>query len=132
MIVRMNAPSRASILAKQKDGILLVHQDGVKPFSRTSQKVSIDLANETENRLLKSGKDMSFLLNRFFSIFIVNLFLFTTKLENISSLDINSLINIAFPILYFSRFQEVMLFLHIGKYKPEMTSIHTYDVESLA
>ena len=57
MIVRMNAPSRASILAKQKDGILLVHQDGVKPFSRTSQKVSIDLANETENRLLKSGKD---------------------------------------------------------------------------
>ena len=58
MIVRMNAPSRASILAKQKDGILLVHQDGVKPFSRTSQKVSIDLANETENRLLKSGKDM--------------------------------------------------------------------------
>ena len=58
MIVRMNAPSRASILAKQKDGILLVHQDGVKPFSRTSQKVSIDLANETENRLLKSGKDI--------------------------------------------------------------------------
>ena len=58
MIVRMNAPSRASILAKQKAGILLVHQDGVKPFSRTSQKVSIDLANETENRLLKSGKDM--------------------------------------------------------------------------
>lgn len=58
MIVRMNAPSRASILAKQKDGILLVHQDGVKPFSRTSQKVSIDLANEKENRLLKSGKDM--------------------------------------------------------------------------
>lgn len=57
MIVRMNAPSRASILAKQKDGILLVHQDSVKPFSRTSQKVSIDLANETENRLLKSGKD---------------------------------------------------------------------------
>ena len=57
MIVRMNAPSRASILAKQKDGILLVHQDGVKPFSRTSQKVSIDLANEKENRLLKSGKD---------------------------------------------------------------------------
>ena len=57
MIVRMNAPSRASILAKQKDGILLVHQDGVKPFSRTSQKVSIDIANETENRLLKSGKD---------------------------------------------------------------------------
>ena len=57
MIVRMNAPSRASILAKQKAGILLVHQDGVKPFSRTSQKVSIDLANETENRLLKSGKD---------------------------------------------------------------------------
>ena len=53
MIVRMNAPSRASILAKQKAGILLVHQDGVKPFSRTSQKVSIDLANETENRLLK-------------------------------------------------------------------------------
>lgn len=53
MIVRMNAPSRASILAKQKDGILLVHQDGVKPFSRTSQKVSIDLANEKENRLLK-------------------------------------------------------------------------------
>ena len=59
MIVRMNAPSRASILAKQKDGILLVHQDGVKPFSRTSQKVSIDLANETENRLLKSGKDIT-------------------------------------------------------------------------
>ena len=59
MIVRMNAPSRASILAKQKDGILLVHQDRVKPFSRTSQKVSIDLANETENRLLKSGKDNS-------------------------------------------------------------------------
>ena len=58
MIVRMNAPSRASILAKQKDGILLVHQDGVKPFSRTSQKVSIDLANEKENRLLKSGKDI--------------------------------------------------------------------------
>ena len=58
MIVRMNAPSRASILAKQKAGILLVHQDGVKPFSRTSQKVSIDLANETENRLLKSGKDI--------------------------------------------------------------------------
>ena len=57
MIVRMNAPSRASIHAKQKAGILLVHQDGVKPFSRTSQKVSIDLANETENRLLKSGKD---------------------------------------------------------------------------
>ena len=46
MIVRMNAPSRASILAKQKAGILLVHQDGVKPFSRTSPKVSIDLANE--------------------------------------------------------------------------------------
>ena len=63
MIVRMNAPSRASILAKQKDGILLVHQDGVKPFSRTSQKVSIDLANETENRLLKSGKDI--LLQKF-------------------------------------------------------------------
>ena len=61
MIVRMNAPSRASILAKQKDGILLVHQDGVKPFSRTSQKVSIDLANETENRLLKSGKDIDIL-----------------------------------------------------------------------
>ena len=61
MIVRMNAPSRASILAKQKDGILLVHQDGVKPFSRTSQKVSIDLANETENRLLKSGKDTFFM-----------------------------------------------------------------------
>ena len=58
MIVRMNAPSRASILAKQKAGILLVHQVGVKSFSRTSQKVSIDLANETENRLLKSGKDM--------------------------------------------------------------------------
>lgn len=57
MIVRMNAPSRASILAKQKAGILLVHQDRVKPFSRTSPKVSIDLANETENRLLKSGKD---------------------------------------------------------------------------
>ena len=57
MIVRMNAPSRASILAKQKDGILLVHQVGVKSFSRTSPKVSIDLANETENRLLKSGKD---------------------------------------------------------------------------
>ena len=62
MIVRMNAPSRASILAKQKDGILLVHQDGVKPFSRTSQKVSIDLANETENRLLKSGKDSAHLM----------------------------------------------------------------------
>ena len=62
MIVRMNAPSRASILAKQKDGILLVHQDGVKPFSRTSQKVSIDLANETENRLLKSGKDKKLFL----------------------------------------------------------------------
>ena len=58
MIVRMNAPSRASILAKQKAGILLVHQDRVKPFSRTSPKVSIDLANETENRLLKSGKDI--------------------------------------------------------------------------
>ena len=29
----------------------------VKRFSRTSQKVSIELANETENRLLKSGKD---------------------------------------------------------------------------
>jgi len=29
----------------------------VKLFSRTSQKVSIELANETENRLLKSGKD---------------------------------------------------------------------------
>ena len=57
MIVRMNAPSRAFILAKQKDGILLVHQVGVKSFSRTSPKVSIDLANETENRLLKSGKD---------------------------------------------------------------------------
>jgi hypothetical protein len=57
MIVRMNAPSRASILAKQKAGILLVHQDRVKPFSRTSPKVSIDIANETENRLLKSGKD---------------------------------------------------------------------------
>ena len=63
MIVRMNAPSRASILAKQKDGILLVHQDGVKPFSRTSQKVSIDLANETENRLLKSGKDNVFMFD---------------------------------------------------------------------
>ena len=62
MIVRMNAPSRASILAKQKAGILLVHQDGVKPFSRTSPKVSIDLANETENRLLKSGKDNYFFL----------------------------------------------------------------------
>ena len=60
MIVRMNAPSRASILAKQKAGILLVHQDRVKPFSRTSPKVSIDLANETENRLLKSGKDRYF------------------------------------------------------------------------
>ena len=58
MIVRMNAPSRASILAKQKAGILLVHQDRVKPFSRTSPKVSIDIANETENRLLKSGKDI--------------------------------------------------------------------------
>ena len=57
MIVRMNAPSRASILAKQKNGILLVHQESVKPFSRTSKKVSINLANETENRLLKSGKD---------------------------------------------------------------------------
>ena len=57
MIVRMNAPSRASILAKQKAGILLVHQGSVKPFSRTSKKVSINLANETENRLLKSGKD---------------------------------------------------------------------------
>ena len=57
MIVRMNAPSRASILAKQKAGILLVHQVCVKSFSRTSPKVSIDLANETENRLLKSGKD---------------------------------------------------------------------------
>ena len=56
MIVRMNAPSRASILAKQKTGILLVHQGSVKPFSRTSKKVSINLANETENRLLKSGK----------------------------------------------------------------------------
>ena len=66
MIVRMNAPSRASILAKQKDGILLVHQDGVKPFSRTSQKVSIDLANETENRLLKSGKDRRILTNSFY------------------------------------------------------------------
>ena len=43
--------------AKQKDGILLVHQVCVKSFSRTSPKVSIDLANETENRLLKSGKD---------------------------------------------------------------------------
>ena len=60
MIVRMNAPSRASILAKQKAGILLVHQDRVKPFSRTSPKVSIDLANEKENRLLKSGKDKGF------------------------------------------------------------------------
>lgn len=29
----------------------------VKRFSRTSEKVSIELANETENRLLKSGKD---------------------------------------------------------------------------
>ena len=67
MIVRMNAPSRASILAKQKDGILLVHQDGVKPFSRTSQKVSIDLANETENRLLKSGKDSGSFSMRFSS-----------------------------------------------------------------
>ena len=57
MIVRMNAPSRASILAKQKAGILLVHQGSVKLFSRTFPKVSIDLANETENRLLKSGKD---------------------------------------------------------------------------
>ena len=57
MIVRMNAPSGASILAKQKAGILLVHQDGVKSFSRTSPKVFIDLVNETENRLLKSGKD---------------------------------------------------------------------------
>ena len=57
MIVRMNAPSRAYILAKQKAGILLVHQDRVKTFSRTSPKVSIDIANETENRLLKSGKD---------------------------------------------------------------------------
>ena len=64
MIVRMNAPSRASILAKQKAGILLVHQDRVKPFSRTSPKVSIDLANETENRLLKSGKDKSYLLKK--------------------------------------------------------------------
>ena len=62
MIVRMNAPSRASILAKQKAGILLVHQDRVKPFSRTSPKVSIDIANETENRLLKSGKDISFIV----------------------------------------------------------------------
>ena len=56
----------------------------------------------------------------------------TTKLENISLLDINSLINIAFPILYFSRFQDVMIFLHVWEYKPEMTPIHTYDVESLA
>ena len=64
MIVRMNAPSRASILAKQKAGILLVHQDRVKPFSRTSPKVSIDLANETENRLLKSGKDTPSRLHR--------------------------------------------------------------------
>ena len=63
MIVRMNAPSRASILAKQKAGILLVHQDRVKPFSRTSPKVSIDIANETENRLLKSGKDMVICVN---------------------------------------------------------------------
>ena len=36
---------------------LLVHRESVKSFSRTSKKVSIDLANETENRLLKSGKD---------------------------------------------------------------------------
>ena len=64
MIVRMNAPSRASILAKQKAGILLVHQDCVKPFSRTSPKVSIDIANETENRLLKSGKDKQIVSGR--------------------------------------------------------------------
>ena len=68
----------------------------------------------------------------FFSIFIMNLFLFTTKLENISSLDINSLINIAFPNLYMSRFQHIMSFLHVWKYKPEMTSIHTYNVKSLS
>ena len=82
MIVRMNAPSRASILAKQKAGILLVHQDGVKPFSRTSQKVSIDLANETENRLLKSGKDKRqmfcpILLQLFF--FLLQLFLIVAE-----------------------------------------------------
>ena len=40
-----------------KVGLLLVHQESVKSFSRTSKKVSIDLANETKKRLLKSGKD---------------------------------------------------------------------------
>ena len=43
--------------AKRKDRNPVVHQVGVKSFSRTSPKVSIDLANETEKRLLKSGKD---------------------------------------------------------------------------
>ena len=78
MIVRMNAPSRASILAKQKAGILLVHQDRVKPFSRTSPKVSIDLANETENRLLKSGKDRKRHTNSFYDQKLYN---FTKKLK---------------------------------------------------
>ena len=38
---------------------LLAKTESVKTFSYTSKKVSIGIANETENRLLKSGKDIS-------------------------------------------------------------------------
>ena len=110
MIVRMNAPSRASILAKQKAGILLVHQDRVKPFSRTSPKVSIDLANETENRLLKSGKDIAFT----FLPILLQLFPHSSsRIKNVSSTLV--------PINYFLS-KELCLLLHSLAYSTAVSS----------